>query len=158
MNFKVAKLLGIASSTWRRLTLRERQALCALGAVLLAGLAFVGGWQPAQSRLAAAERAYQQQQLLAAEISSTQAPSLRVTDTQPLSVRLSERAMTDGLDLQQLEVQGDVLRLTLSGDARVLLAWLHRTEQAGAVVQSLTLDKHDQQLVAQLVLQAAPER
>lgn len=153
MTLRSPKPPAIVILTWNRLTLRDRQALSVLGVALIAVLAFVGLWQPAQQRLAVAERVYLQRQVQAAEVSRAQAPNARPIDTQPLSARLSERALADGLDLQQLEVQGEVLRLTLSGDARVLLAWLHQTELSGAVLQSLTLDKRGERLEAQLVVQ-----
>ncbi|WP_347903431.1 type II secretion system protein GspM [Pseudomonas purpurea] len=153
MTLRSPKPPAIVTQTWNRLTLRDRQALSVLGGLLVAVLAFVGLWQPAQQRLAVAERVYQQRQVLAAEVSRAQAPSAGAVDAQPLSTRLSERALADGLDLQQLEVQGEVLRLTLSGDARALLVWLHQTELDGAVLQSLTLNKRGERLEAQLVVQ-----
>lgn len=148
-------LRALLSLTWHRLTLRDQQALKVLGLVLVAVLALIGMWQPAQLRLAAAEHMYQQQQRVAAEISQIQAPSGRSHDARPLSVQLNERALADGLDLQQLEVQDRTLRLTIGGEARALLAWIHQTELAGATLQSLTLDKRGQHLEAQLVVQAS---
>ena len=157
MNVRIPKLPAAVLSIWQRLAPRDRQAVSALGLVLLAVLVFVGLWQPAQARLAIAERVYQQRLVLAAEVSRAQAPNVRGHDTQPMAVRLSARAVADGLDLHQLDVQEDVLRLTLSGDARTLLSWIHHTELEGGLVQSLTLDKRDKRLEAQLRIQAAPD-
>ncbi|TVT83244.1 type II secretion system protein GspM [Pseudomonas sp. H3(2019)] len=155
MKFNTPNLPVIVTQTWSRLALRDRQALSALVVTLIAVLAFVGLWQPSQQRLAVAERLYQQRLVQAGEVARAQAPSARAEGTAPLSTQLSERAIADGLDLQQLEVQGDLLRLTLRGDARALLAWLHRTEQDGATLQSLTLDKQGQALEAQVVVQGS---
>lgn len=143
-------------AAWRRVAARDRQALGALALVLAAVLAFIGLWQPAQQRLVAAERLYQQRLALAAEINSAHSPT-QANDPRPLSVSLSERAQAEGLDLQQLEVQDDLLRLTVSGDARVLLAWLHRTEQDGASLQSLILDAREERLEAQIVLRSSAD-
>jgi general secretion pathway protein M len=155
MKFSSPNLPVIVTQAWSRLTPRDRQALSALVVVFVAVLAFVGLWQPAQQRLAVAERVYQQRLVQAGEVARAQAPGARAESTAPLSTQLSDRAIADGLDLQQLEVQGDLLRLTLRGDARVLLAWLHRTEQDGATLQSLTLDKQGQVLEAQVVVQGS---
>lgn len=155
MKLNTPKLPVSVAQTWNRLALRDRRALSVLAVALVAGLAFVGLWQPSQQRLAVAERLYQQRLVQAGEVARAQAPSARAAGTAPLSTQLSERAITDGLDLQQLEVQGDLLRLTLRGDARALLAWLHRTELEGATLQSLTLDKQGQALEAQVVVQGS---
>ncbi len=154
MKFSMPNLPVIVRQTWSRLAPRDRQALRTLVVALVAVLAFVGLWQPSQQRLAAAEGLYQQRLVQAGEVSRAQAPNARPMTTAPLSTQLSERAIADGLDLQQLEVQGDLLRLTLRGDARVLLAWLHRTEQDGAILQSLMLDKQGQALEAQVMVRA----
>lgn len=143
-------------AAWRRMAARDRHALGALALVLAAALALLGLWQPAQQRLAAAERLYQQRLGLAAEINRAH-PAAQANDPRPLSVSLSERALADGLDLQQLEVQDDLLRLTVNGDARALLAWLHRTEQDGATLQSLILDARGERLEAQLVLRSSAD-
>ncbi|SEN33870.1 general secretion pathway protein M [Pseudomonas sp. ok272] len=144
-------------AAWRRMAWRDRQALGALVLVSAATVAFVGLWQPAQARLAAAERLYQQRLALAAEINRAPPPA-QANDPRPLSVSMSERAQADGLDVQQLEVQDDTLRLTLSGDARALLTWLHCTEQNGAILQSLILDTRGERLEAQLVVRAPAHR
>ncbi|MGE8097392.1 type II secretion system protein GspM [Pseudomonas fluorescens] len=155
MKLNTPKLPVSVAQTWNRLAPRDRQALSVLAVALVAVLAFVGLWQPSQQRLAVAERLYQQRLVQAGEVARAQAPSARAAGAAPLSTQLSERAIADGLDLQQLEVQGDLLRLTLRGDARALLAWLHRTELEGATLQSLTLDKQGQALEAQVVVQGS---
>ena len=71
---------------------------------------------------------------------------------QPLALRISESVSTTGLELQQMDTDHDLLRLTLSGEAMTLLAWLDQLEQQGAVLQALTLDKRDGLLEARVVL------
>lgn len=154
MNIRRTKFFAALLTTWQRLTASDRHALITLSVVMVAALAFVGIWQPAKERLINAERAYQQRLVLANEISRAQPAGTKIDNTQPLSVRLSDRATADGLDLQQLEIQEDTLRLTLNGNAPALLDWIHRAELDGAQVQSLTLDKQQQQLHAELVIRA----
>lgn len=139
---------------WNRQSPRDRQLLSGLGVFLLVVLAFSVVWQPAQQRLLEAERQYQQQLALAMEVQRAQPPNGRAATTQPLSTQVSESAVTAGLELQQFDVEGDLLRLTVSGDAQALLVWLDQTEQGGAALQSLTLEKRGKLLEARLVLQA----
>ncbi|MFJ9989313.1 hypothetical protein ACIQSO_01125 [Pseudomonas putida] len=63
-------------------------------------------------------------------------------------------AAAQGLDMHQMEVQDNTLRLKLTGDAQTLLKWIHSAEQSGATLLSLTLHKRDQILDAQIVVQA----
>ncbi|MNG35385.1 hypothetical protein D3C84_1221070 [compost metagenome] len=51
-----------------------------------------------------------------------------------------------------MDTDNDLLRLTLSGDAKALLQWLDRTERDGVALQSLTLEKRDTVLEARVVL------
>lgn len=154
----IGKSIALPSAvieTWSRLSQRDRQWLSGLGVFLLAVLAFSVFWQPAQQRLLVAERQYQQQRALAMEIQRVQPSNGRAATTQPLSTQVSESAIAAGLELQQFDVERDRLRLTVSGDALVLLAWLDKTEQGGAALQSLTLEKRGKLLEARMVLQAS---
>ncbi|MGY2198625.1 type II secretion system protein GspM [Pseudomonas gingeri] len=136
---------------WQRLARRERQLLAGLGVFLLAATLFSGLWQPAQQRLEQARRLYQQRWALAAEVQRARPATVRATSTQPLSTRLGESALAAGLELQQLDQDGQSLRLTISGEALALLGWLDQIEQGGALLQTLSLEKRDKQLEARVV-------
>ncbi|RON44959.1 type II secretory protein PulM [Pseudomonas frederiksbergensis] len=138
---------------WQRLSRREQWLLSGLSGLILGILAFSLVWQPTQQRLSVAERQYRHQQNLAAQLQQTQPPGIApVISDQPLSLRLSESATTAGLELQQMDADNDLLRLTLSGEANVLLRWLHRVERDGVSLQSLTLEKRDAVLQARVVI------
>ena len=146
--FKAATL-----QRWQRLSIREQRLLGGLGVFVLGVAAFSLVWQPTQQRLITAERQYQQQLALAARLQQAQ-PRRHVPGPvdQPLSVRISESAATAGLELQQMNSDNDLLRLTVRGDAMTLLPWLDRIERDGIALQSLTLEKRDAVLEARLVL------
>jgi general secretion pathway protein M len=57
-----------------------------------------------------------------------------------------------GLELHQMDTDNDLLRLTLSGDAKALLSWLDQIEREGVALQSLTLEKREARLHAQVIL------
>lgn len=138
---------------WRRLSVREQWALRVLGVFVLGVVAFNLIWQPVQQRLAIAERQYQHQLALAAQLQRARPYSSVPEPTdQPLSLRLSESAATAGLELHQMDTDNDLLRVTLSGDAKALLSWLDQIEREGVALQSLTLEKRDTALHAQVVL------
>ncbi|NVZ61517.1 type II secretion system protein M [Pseudomonas gingeri] len=136
---------------WQRLARRERQLLVGLGVFLLAAALFSGLWQPAQQRQEQAWRLYQQRWALAAEVQRARPATVRATSTQPLSTRLGESALAAGLELQQLDQDGQSLRLTISGEALALLGWLDQIEQGGALLQTLSLEKRDKLLEARVV-------
>lgn len=140
-------------AAWQRLPTREQRLLLAPGFFLLAVVAFSLAWQPTRQHLETLERRYQQQMNLAAQLQQAQPRSAAtaVTD-QPLSLRLSDSATAAGLELQQMETDNDVLRLTVSGHAKTLLQWLDNAEREGAAVQSLTLEKRDAVLEARVVV------
>lgn len=146
--FKAATL-----QRWQRLSIREQRLLGGLGVFVLGVAAFSLVWQPTQQRLITAERQYQQQLALAARLQQAQ-PRRHVPGPvdQPLSLRISESAATAGLELQQMNSDNDLLRLTVRGDAMTLLPWLDRIERDGIALQSLTLEKRDAVLEARLVL------
>ncbi|WP_248795955.1 type II secretion system protein GspM [Pseudomonas sp. MWU13-2105] len=139
---------------WLGLSLRDRRMLIGLAIFLTVVSLFSGVWQPAQQRLEKAGRLYQQRLLLATEVQRAQPTSQRSISAQPLSTRLSETVTVAGLELQQLDQAGQSLRVTLSGNALALLQWLDQTEQSGAVLQSLSLEKRDQLLLAQVAWRA----
>lgn len=138
------------SERWQRLARRERKLLLGLGLFLLV-LGFGSLWQSAQQRLDRAQRLYQQRWALAVEVHNARPAAVRAALPQPLSTHLEESARTAGLELQQLDQDGQSLRLTISGEAQALLGWLDRIEQDGAQLQSLGLEKRDQQLEARVV-------
>lgn len=137
---------------WQRLSLRERRLLQISGAFVFGVAAFSLVWQPTQQRLAAAERQYHQQLALATQLQVARPRSTREPVTQPLSLHVSESATEAGLELHQVNTDGDQLRLSLRGDAKALLAWLDRIERNGTVLQSLTLEKRNAVLEARMVL------
>lgn len=138
---------------WQRLSVREQWALRVLGVFVLSVAAFSLIWQPVQQRLAIAERQYQHQLALAAQLQRARHHSSVPEPTdQPLSLRLSASAATAGLELHQMDTDSDLLRLTLSGDAKALLSWLDHIERDGVALQSLTLEKRETVLQAQVVL------
>lgn len=139
--------------TWQRLSIRERRLLRVLSIFLLGVVAFSLIWQPTRQRLETVERQYQQQLALAAQLQQARPRSnIPALANQPLSLRASESATAAGLELHQMDSENDLLRLTLSGDAKALLQWLDRTERDGVALQSLTLEKRDAVLEARVVL------
>jgi general secretion pathway protein M len=149
------KSSGLKSAIVRfqSLSVREQRLLLALGVFMLGVVAFTLIWQPTQQRLAIAERQYQQQLALAAQLQQAQ-PRSQIPDfaDQPLSLRISESVAAAGLELHQMDSDNDQLRLTLSGDAMALLPWLDRLERDGSALQSLTLETRDGLLEARVVL------
>ena len=140
-------------AAWQRLSLREQRLLLAMGAFLLAVVAFSLIWQPTRQRLETMERQHQQQLAVSAQLQRAQPRSPPpVVSHQSLSLRVSESATAAGLEIHQMDTDNDVLRLTLSGDAQALLQWLDRTERDGVALQSLTLEKRDAVLEARVVL------
>lgn len=138
---------------WQRLSIREQRALQVLGVLCLGFGAFSLIWQPVQQRLATAERQYQQQLALAAQLQQARPrSSAPESNDQPLSLHISESATTAGLALHQMDTDNDLLRLSLSGDAKALLSWLDQIERDGVALQSLTLEKRDAMLQARVVL------
>ncbi|WP_448693259.1 type II secretion system protein GspM [Pseudomonas rhizophila] len=109
-------------------------------------LLFTSIWQPTRHRLDLAERQYWQQAELAARI-QRQEPTGATTATSSLSVRINDSATAAGL-----EIDGDSLRLAVSGDANRLLDWLDRHERDGATLQVLSLEVRNGVLDARMVL------
>ncbi|CAI8911288.1 general secretion pathway protein M [Pseudomonas sp. IT-P12] len=140
------------NAAWQRLSIRERRLLLAMGAVVLGVAAFSLIAQPVRQRLSVVERQYQQQVTLADQLQHAQPQHAvaRVSD-QPLSLHISDSATAAGLELQQMDTDSDLLRLTVSGDVTQLLQWLDHAERNGAALQSLTLEKRDTLLEARVV-------
>ena len=152
MKKAIVTVFALMSRPWRRLEARDRRVLVLLSAVLLAVLLWQGLWLPAQLRLESAERRYQQQWALGREIGAAIPQRSRA----PAPVRpaqVSEAVAAAGLELEQLDVDGNVLRLTLRGDALALLTWLEGMERSGAILQSLVLETRATQLQARLGLE-----
>lgn len=138
---------------WKHMSLREQRLLVSMVFCILVGGLFTMLWQPARQRLEISENQYQQQLLLATQLQrAIPRTNLSGGIQQPLSLRISQSVALAGLELQQMGVDDDVLRLVVSGNAQTLLQWLGRTERDGVVLQSLTLEKRDSFLVAQVVL------
>ncbi|MBV6824389.1 type II secretion system protein GspM [Pseudomonas sp. PD9R] len=145
--------LKTAAAMWQRLSLREQRLVLALSIFVLGVTAFSLIWQPTQQRMAIAERQHHQQLALVAQLQQALPRShIPAPVTQPLSLRISESVTAAGLELQQMDSDNDLLRLTLSGEAKVLLSWLDHIERDGVALQSLTLEKRDTVLEARVVL------
>jgi general secretion pathway protein M len=119
---------------------------------LLVVVAYTSIWQPTRQRLEVAERQYRQQAELHARILRAEPTRDPTAATRPLSVRVNDSATAAGLDIAEMEVDGDSLRLAVSGDANRLLQWLDRQEREGAALQSLTLEARGSVLEARVVL------
>lgn len=137
-------------AAWLRLSPRERRLLLIVGVFLLVVAAFSLIWQPGRQRLEVVERQYQQQLALAAQLQ--RARPLAVVTDQPLSLRVSESVAAAGLELDQMEADNELLRLTLGGDAKRVLEWLDGVERGGALVQSMVLEKRGVGLEVRVVL------
>lgn len=140
------------NAAWQRLSIRERRLLLAMGAFVLVVAAFSLIAQPVRQRLSVVERQYQQQVTLADQLQHAQPQhSVARGSDQPLSLLISDSATAAGLELQQMDTDSDLLRLTVSGDVTRLLQWLDHAERNGAALQSLTLEKRDTLLEARVV-------
>lgn len=137
---------------WGRLSRREHQLLLGLVGLSLVVVVYTSIWQPVRQRLDVAERQYRQQAELHARIQRAEPARDMTTATRPLSVRVNDSAAATGLEIAEMEVDGDSLRLAVSGDANQLLQWLDQQEREGATLQSLTLEARNSVLEARLVL------
>lgn len=138
---------------WRRMSTREQRLLQVLGAFLLMVVAYALIWQPTRQRLESAERQYQQQVALAAQLQRSAPRRQSTRDSHPsLSLHISQNATAAGMEIQQMESDDDQLRLTLSGTPQALLQWLDGVERDGVALHELTLEKRDAALEARMVL------
>jgi len=149
MNFKAWRVL---KQTWQKLARREQGLLLGGAGLLSVTLAYTSIWQPTQQRLDVAERQYRQQAELSARIQRAEPTRDATADTRPVSVRVNESATAAGLDIKEMEVDDDSLRLAVSGDANTLLHWLDQQEREGAGLRSLTLEVENGVLSARVVL------
>jgi general secretion pathway protein M len=150
---KSTGLRAVTMQRWQRLAIREQRLLLILSVFILGVAAFSLIWQPTQQRLATAERQYQQQLAVAAQLLQARPGNSASEPTdRALSLRISESVGISGLEMHQMDTDNDLLRLTLSGDAKALLSWLDRMEREGVTLQSLALEKRDAALHAQMTL------
>ncbi|MGN8345430.1 type II secretion system protein GspM [Pseudomonas sp. SMV71] len=128
---------------WEKVSPREQRLLLGLAVSLLIMVGYTSIWQPIRQRLEVAERHYRQQAELSARIQRAEpARDTRVV-ARSLSVRVNDSAAAAGLEIAEMERDGDSLRLAVSGDAARLLDWLDQHEREGAVLQSLTLQARE---------------
>ncbi|WP_433738311.1 type II secretion system protein GspM [Pseudomonas putida] len=150
---KSTGLRAVTMQRWQRLAIREQRLLLILSVFILGVVAFSLIWQPTQQRLATAERQYQQQLAVAAQLLQARPGNSASEPTdRALSLRISESVGISGLEMHQMDTDNDLLRLTLSGDAKALLSWLDRMEREGVTLQLLTLERRDAALHAQITL------
>lgn len=136
---------------WQALAPRDRALLKGLGVFLLAVVFFQALWQPARHRMASAEAHYQQQRLVAEQVQSARQQGAPVP-RRPSVATLNTRAEAAGLEVEQVEVEGERLRLTLHGQASALLQWLAQLEREAGAFNGLTLEKRGTRLEARIEL------
>lgn len=137
---------------WEKKSGREQGLLLGLAGLVLVVVGYLLIWQPTRQRLEVAERQYRQQVELSARIQRAEPGRDTSVATRPLSVQVNGSATAAGLDITEMQVDGDSLRLLVSGDANLLLHWLDQHEREGAVLQSLTLEARNGLLEARVVL------
>ena len=149
MNVKALQRLKQA---WAGVSRREQGLLLGTAGLVLVTVGYTSIGRPMAQRLEVAERQYRQQAELSVRIQrAAPARDTRAAD-RPLSVRVNEGATAAGLDIAEMEVDGDALRLTVTGDANPLLHWLDRQEYDGAALHTLTLEVRGKVLEARVVL------
>lgn len=137
---------------WGRTSRREQGLLLGLAGLVLVALAYTSIWQPTRQRLEVAERQHRQQAELMARIQRAEPTRDATAAARPLSVRVNEGATAAGLEIAEMEVDGESLRLVVSGEANSLLRWLDQQERDGSMLQSLTLEVENGVLGARVVL------
>ncbi|VVN60531.1 hypothetical protein PS685_03456 [Pseudomonas fluorescens] len=135
---------------WLHLPPRDRQLCGVLAVFLLIVFSVYGLWLPAQQRLDAALALYLKQLALEGEVRQARPGSIARGAEQPLVSRLSDSAADSGLSVEQFEIDGGVVRISLNGDAVAVLGWLNRIELEGAGFESLSLEKRGTSLQARL--------
>ena len=134
---------------WQQFGRRDQLMLIVLAMFLLSVGMISGVWQPTKQRLERAERSYQQRLSLVSEMRRAK-PTHRSSVGQPWASRISDSATAAGLELLELNRDSASLRVVVSGEAGALLSWLIQGEREGAHMQSLTLDRQENQLHARV--------
>ncbi|WP_055128669.1 type II secretion system protein GspM [Pseudomonas mediterranea] len=137
---------------WESMSGREQRLLLGLAGLVLVVVGYTSIWQPTRQRLEIAERQYRQQAQLTARIQRAEPDRDASAALRTLSVRVNDSATAAGLEIAEMEIEGDALRLTVTGDANPLLHWLDRHERDGAAMGSLALEARDGVLEARVVL------
>lgn len=128
--------------------------LSVLGLLLLAVLIGLGVRTAGLERLALAERAYAQQVSLAQAIGSVQANAVAPSATQFSTAWLNSSAIAAGLSVQGLDFNLEHIQFSARGDGPAVVQWLHRLEQEGGKIVSLSLERIGQALEVRMSLQA----
>jgi general secretion pathway protein M len=129
---------------WQSLASRERASLCLLGLFLSGVLVWTMLFKPFQLRLAQAELAWQREQGVAARLAHWAPAAL---PEQPLSAsQLSDLAQQAGLQIQEWRLTGNVLQAHATGSAAAVQTWLQGIDASGNPLQSLELQRLDEQL------------
>jgi len=134
---------------WQHFGRRDQLMLIVLAMFLLSVGLISGVWQPTKQRLERAERSYQQRLSLVSEMRRAK-PTRRSGVSQPWASRISDSATAAGLELLEMNRDSASLRVVVSGDADALLSWLIQGEREGVHMQSLTLDRRENQLHARV--------
>jgi general secretion pathway protein M len=134
---------------WQHFGRRDQLMLIVLAMFLLSVGLISGVWQPTKQRLERAERSYQQHLSLVSEMRRAK-PTRRSGVSQPWASRISDSATAAGLELLEMNRDSASLRVVVSGDADALLSWLIQGEREGVHMQSLTLDRQENQLHARV--------
>lgn len=136
----------------------QGRRLLLVGVVLmLALLMWRGVWGVGRERLAFAEHAYEQQVVLAKAIVSAQAAAAP-PETSLFSVAwLNSSAIAAGLTVQSLDFNLEHIQFSARGDGGAVVQWLHRLEQQGGKIVSLSLQRIEQALEVRISLLAPKE-
>ncbi|MDE1529404.1 type II secretion system protein GspM [Pseudomonas carnis] len=137
---------------WNALSSRDRFLLKGLAVFLIGVLLLQTLWLPGRERLANAERYHQQQLLLAQQVQRAQPQRTGPAAVQPSASSINDSAEASGLDVTQVEVQNERLRLSLNGEAEALLNWLAVLERDVDTFEVLTLVKRADRLEAHIEL------
>ncbi|HBP6038838.1 MULTISPECIES: type II secretion system protein GspM [Pseudomonas aeruginosa group] len=128
---------------WLRLPIRERRALLGLAAFLGLSLAWVLLWQPQRQALLDAERHYQDELRLHADLQRLPGdtgggPRIDATALPGLLARSSAQAR---LNVERMDSEGSGrMNLALEGQLADLLGWFESLGRSGVEVTSLDLE------------------
>lgn len=149
---------------WQALSGRDQLALLGLGAFLLLVLLYLMLWQPAQRYAQSSRAAFETQRALHSYLQS-HAPQLRGRDLSlpdsldpaRLQGQVTATAAQLGLVIDRLDAEGyGVVQVSLQPVAfDSLLRWIEQLEEQGVRVDSLVLDRgEDNRVQARLGLRA----